>query len=232
MESPMRMTTASMCTIRSRKTPMKMASGIHATAMWFCCLYRVIARTDIFNQVYEDVNEANNRTASADTLSVAVDELQIGVPLATQLSSGQQRMYRITVPADQTLRVTLRAADDQSANEIFVRHDAVPTSAAFDATYEGPLGSDLSALVPSTEPGTYYLLVRNFSAPPEGTDITLLAELLPLAITSVRRPVSSGCDSEAGAARYRRVRTDGLAGGGQQQDHCHLRFYRCAPRPL
>ncbi|KPJ75957.1 MAG: hypothetical protein AMJ54_13385, partial [Deltaproteobacteria bacterium SG8_13] len=151
--------------------------------------YRVIARTDIFNQVYEEVNEANNKTASADTLSVAVDEMQIGVPLATQLASGQQRLYRITVPADQTLRITLRAADDQSANEIFVRHDAVPTSAAFDATYEGPLGSDLSALVPSTEPGTYYLLVRNFSAPPEGTDITLLAELLPLAITGVHTDV-------------------------------------------
>ncbi|MFH1842063.1 MAG: CARDB domain-containing protein [bacterium] len=155
--------------------------------------YRVIARTDIFNQVHEDVNEANNRTASADTLSVAVDELQIGVPLSTQLAAAQQRLYRITVPADQTLRVTLRAADDKSTNEIFVRHDAVPTSAAFDATYEGPLGSDLSALVPSTEPGAYYLLVRNFSAPPQGTDITLLAELLPLAITNVH--TDAGGDS-------------------------------------
>jgi subtilase family serine protease len=147
--------------------------------------FRVVGRTDIFDQVYESVNEANNRTASADTVTVTVDELQIGVPLATHLNPAQERLYRITVPADQTLRISLRGADEKSANEIFVRHDAVPTSAAFDATYEGPLGSDLSALVPSTEPGTYYLLVRNFSAPPEGTNITLLAELLPLAITDV-----------------------------------------------
>ncbi|MDH4349648.1 MAG: hypothetical protein OEW56_00680, partial [Gemmatimonadota bacterium] len=155
--------------------------------------YRVIVRTDIFNQIYEDVNEANNRMASADTLSVAVDELQIGAPLATHLDPTQQRLYRLTVPADQTLRITLRNADPNSANEIFVRHDAVPTSASFDATYEGPLGSDLSVLVPSTEPGAYYLLVRNFSAPPGGTDITLLAELLPLAITDVR--TDAGGDS-------------------------------------
>ncbi len=156
--------------------------------------YRVVARTDIFNQVYESVNEVNNRMASADTLSVAVDELQIGVPLPTHLNPAQERLYRITVPADQTLRINLKAADEKSANEIFVRHGAVPTSAAFDATYDGPLGSNLSALVSSTEPGAYYLLVRNFSAPAEGLDITLLAELLPLAITNVH--TDTGGDSQ------------------------------------
>jgi hypothetical protein len=77
------------------------------------------------------------------------------------------------------LRVTLSAADDKSANEIFLRHDAVPSSAQFDATYTGPLSSDLTAIVPSTEPGVYYLLVRNFTAPGTGVSSRLLAELLP-----------------------------------------------------
>jgi hypothetical protein len=147
--------------------------------------YRVIVRTDIFNQLHEGVNEVNNRTASASTMEVTVDELVIGAPLATQLQSGQETLYKITVPQDQTLRVTLQAGDNTSANEIFLRHDQVPSSAAFDATYSGPLSSSLSALVPSTEPGTYYLLVRNFNAPAGGANITLLAELLPLIITDV-----------------------------------------------
>ncbi len=156
--------------------------------------YRVIVRTDIYNQVYEGVNEVNNRTASGATMEVTVDELVIGAPLVTQLKAGQETLYKITVPQDQTLRVTLSASDDKSANEIFLRHDQVPTSAAFDATYSGPLSSDLTALVPSTEPGTYYLLVRNYSAPAGGADITLLAELLPLVITDVH--TDTGGDSK------------------------------------
>ncbi|MCB2040903.1 MAG: hypothetical protein KDH48_09000, partial [Rhodoferax sp.] len=47
--------------------------------------YRVIVRTDIFNQVHEGVREVNNRTASAQTMEISVDELVIGAPLATQL---------------------------------------------------------------------------------------------------------------------------------------------------
>ncbi len=147
--------------------------------------YRVIVRTDIFDQVYEDVNEANNRTASPQALEVAVDDLQIGVPLLTTLHPAEERLYRIAVPADQTLRITLQAGSDESANEIYVRHGRVPTSSAFDATYSGPLSSDLVAVVPCTEPGDYYLLVRSFSGPMEGTGIVLLAELLPLVITDV-----------------------------------------------
>jgi hypothetical protein len=53
--------------------------------------YRVIVRTDIFNQINEGVNEANNRTASADTVGVAVDELQIGVPLSVLLPRAPTR---------------------------------------------------------------------------------------------------------------------------------------------
>ena len=45
--------------------------------------YRVIVRTDIFNQIHEGVNEANNTTASADTIQTTVDQLLIGTPTTT-----------------------------------------------------------------------------------------------------------------------------------------------------
>jgi large repetitive protein len=155
--------------------------------------YRVIVRTDVFNQVYEGVNEANNRTASPSTLEVSVDAMQIGAPLTTSLEPKQEKLFQIQVPDGQTLRVTLKSSDPASTNEIFIRHDRAPSSSVYDATYTGPLSSDLTAIVPSTEPGTYYLLVRNFSAGPEGTEVTLLAELLPLLITDVR--TDTGGDS-------------------------------------
>src|SRR3546814_10196708 len=76
--------------------------------------------------------------------------------------------------------------DERSINEIFLRHDEVPTSAAFDATYVGPLAQELTAIVPGTEPGVYYVLVRGFSGPAEGSQITLVADLLPLVITDIQ----------------------------------------------
>ncbi|HEY6816092.1 MAG TPA: CARDB domain-containing protein, partial [Croceibacterium sp.] len=147
--------------------------------------YRVIVRTDVRNQLHEDIGEANNTTASPDAISIAVDELTLGIPLSVDLLPGQERLYRIEVPADQTLRFRVGADNDTSINEVFLRHDAVPTSALFDATYTGPLSQELTAIVPDTEPGVYYVLVRGYSGPAEGSTVTLTADLLPLVITDI-----------------------------------------------
>ncbi len=156
--------------------------------------YRVITRTDIFNQVYEREFDANNALASAETISVTVEQLQLGVRHPTTLSTGQTRLFQVTVPHDQTLRVTLSTDADKSANEIFLRYDAAPTIASYDAAYEGGLDSDLQAIIPSTQPGVYYVLVRGFNEPADDTQVTLLAELLPLVITDIHTDV--GGDSK------------------------------------
>ena len=155
--------------------------------------YRVIVRADIFNQVYEDVGELNNRTASQDTLDVTVQEILLDVPLETTLSTGLERLFAVNVPTDQTLRVTLTAGSEESANQLFLRHDAAPTSANFDATHEGVLSHRQTAIIPSTEPGVYYILIRGFSEPADGTPVVVLAELMPLSITEVR--TDAGGDS-------------------------------------
>ena len=83
--------------------------------------YHVIVRPDIFNQVFEEENEANNRGLSAGTLGVTVDQLQLDVPLATTLSTGQDRLYQITVPQGQTLQIQLSTAAADAANELFAK---------------------------------------------------------------------------------------------------------------
>jgi subtilase family serine protease len=147
--------------------------------------YRIIVRPDIFNEIYEGINEANNRTPSADTLEVTVDQLQLAVPLETTLSTGQQRLYRIEVELGQTLRVEISSDATEAANELFLRHCAVPTGVAFDAAYQGPLAPDQTVIIPATEPGTYFLLVRGHSEPTDNTPVTLFAEVLPLSIFNV-----------------------------------------------
>ncbi|MFA7603825.1 MAG: CARDB domain-containing protein, partial [Novosphingobium sp.] len=147
--------------------------------------YRVIVRADVRNQLHEDVGEGNNTTASPDALSISVPELKLGIPLTADLAPGQERLYRIEVPADRTLRLRVGANDERSINEVFLRHDLVPTSAAFDATYVGPLSQELTAIVPGTEPGVYYVLLRGYSGPSDGAQVTLIADLLPLVITGI-----------------------------------------------
>src|SRR5262249_15379921 len=147
--------------------------------------YRVIVRPDIYNEVYEATGEANNRTASANVLNVTVDALQLGVPLQTTLSTGQERLYQVAVGLNQTLRVSLTTPAGNAANEVFVRHGDVPTGVAYDAAYEGPLQPNQTAVVPSAKPGVYYILVRGHSEPAGNTPVALLADVLPFAITDV-----------------------------------------------
>ena len=60
--------------------------------------YRVIVRTDIFNQVYEREFDVNNKTASAETMSVTVDELLLGVPHATTFRPARSGCSRSPCP--------------------------------------------------------------------------------------------------------------------------------------
>ncbi|MGE3817844.1 MAG: putative Ig domain-containing protein, partial [Isosphaeraceae bacterium] len=147
--------------------------------------YHVIVRTDVFNEVFEGPGEANNRVASADVLAVTVDELRLGVPLATTLSTGQERLYQVAVGPGQTLRVDLSTAAAAASNEIFLRRGEAPTGVLYDASYQGPLRADQSAVIPATQPGVYYVLVRGHSEPAADTPVTLLADLVPFGISDV-----------------------------------------------
>jgi subtilase family serine protease len=147
--------------------------------------YRIIVRPDIFNEVYEGVDERNNARASNDTLAVTVPELPLGVTLDTTLSANESRLYKVTIGANETLRVSLDALNEDSSNEIYLRYGDVPSSAEFDATYENPLQADQIARIPSTQAGDYYVLVRGNSISGSNVPIKLKAESLPFQITDV-----------------------------------------------
>src|SRR3546814_13249906 len=56
--------------------------------------YRVIVRTDVRNQLHEDVGEANNTTASPKALTVAVEALPLGIQLTADLAHGKEERER------------------------------------------------------------------------------------------------------------------------------------------
>ena len=200
--------------------------------------YRVIVRTDIFNQVYEQLGELNNRTVSDGSFAVTVDALQLGVPLPTTLSTGQERVFALQVPDDKTLSVELFGTGEQAANEVFLRWGAVPTGTVYDAAYQGRLAPSQTAIVPATEGGTYYVLVRGYREPAENTPVTLLAP--PLAAghherrlgrrrrrevchdNHHRRAVPRGRRRQARPSRLGGIRTGQLPRRKQHEDHRHV----------
>ncbi|HSC16225.1 MAG TPA: pre-peptidase C-terminal domain-containing protein, partial [Gammaproteobacteria bacterium] len=147
--------------------------------------YRVIVRPDIFNEVHEAQFEANNRTPSANVINVTVPTLQLGTPLEITLSDDQVRVYRVAVAEGETLRVRLTSDTADAANEVFVRYGDVPSPFQFDAAYQNPLQANQTAIVPTTQPGDYYILVRGHDEPQPNTPARLVVETVPLAITSV-----------------------------------------------
>ncbi len=159
--------------------------------------YRVIVRPDIFNEVFEggyrSPGEANNYSTSPDALTVTVDELHLGVVQDTALSTGQSRVYKLTVGEGETLRVRLTTPSQDAANEIFLRYGAVPDGFNYDASYQNPLQADQTAVIAATKPGDYYVLIRGHSEPGDNTPVKLLAEVVPFAISSVH--VDQGGDS-------------------------------------
>src|SRR5207247_6523927 len=114
-----------------------------------------------------------------------VPALQLGVPLSTTLDTGEDRLYQVTVPQGDTLRVDVAAADTSAANALFLRYNALPTGSTYDAAYQGALQANQFAVIPSTTAGTYYVLVHGQSEPAAATPLSILARILPFGITDV-----------------------------------------------
>ncbi|HWY88731.1 MAG TPA: pre-peptidase C-terminal domain-containing protein, partial [Gemmataceae bacterium] len=118
-------------------------------------------------------------------LSVAVPALQLGVPMATTLDTGEVRLFQVTVPQGDTVRVDLTATNSSAANELFLRYNALPTASVYDAAYQGALQANQFAVIPSTTAGIYYVMVNGQSEPGAQTPVTLVANVLPFEISDV-----------------------------------------------
>ncbi|MCB1123273.1 MAG: hypothetical protein KJT03_17085, partial [Verrucomicrobiae bacterium] len=152
--------------------------------------YRLLVRADNFNDIYEAARDDNNLGIAADALTVSVPTLTVGVPLTVDLPTRGSILYRVLVPAGETLQVSLDAAG--GLNELYLRHEDLPSSTFNDGGFEGALVASPTALVPTTKAGYYYILARAQSG---GGEVTLNASFLPFGITSIT-------PDDAGAGRY------------------------------
>jgi len=156
--------------------------------------YYIIVRTDIYNEVPEsDEGEQNNITASTEQSNVACWELTLGVPVSShQLSTNTEHYYQIPdVPAGEDMLITLDCFVDSASTELYVCYGAVPNQGYYDFAYSNPFASDHEIIVPTTQTGTYYILIRGDNIPNAPSDYTISANLLPFDIYGIT-PSSGG----------------------------------------
>ncbi|MBN2450718.1 MAG: putative Ig domain-containing protein, partial [Lentisphaeria bacterium] len=151
----------------------------------------IIVRCDIYDDIRETTN-ANNAMASGSTFEVAVPILVLGQPEEAFLSPGTPLLYRLDVPADLTVDISLDCADDGAANELYARYEGLPSSLAWDARYRGHLWADQTIRIPETNEGSYYILARSVSGA-AAMPVTLLAREVPFSITDIT-PDRGGAD--------------------------------------
>ena len=161
--------------------------------------YYVIVRTDTRNLVRELI-ESNNKLASASTTTVDVTELQLGIPRSATFATGQERFYKVNVPAGETLLTTLNG-ETGASNELYTRFGQMVSRSQYDFLFNRPYEANQETLVPTTAAGTYYNLARadfvpatpiaeqDDQAKKEGDSLaqtaTIKAELLPFDIRRV-----------------------------------------------
>ncbi|MGE4182659.1 MAG: putative Ig domain-containing protein, partial [Limisphaerales bacterium] len=152
--------------------------------------YRLIARTDNFNDIHEGPRDDNNLGVGADPILIQVPLLTVGVPAALDLPALGQALYRVEAEAGETLEISFTAAS--GLNELYVAYEAVPNSLQYDAAFEGRLDASQTAVIPTTRAGTYYILVRAQGGRSTGT---LAARSLPFGITQIS-------PDDVGSGRY------------------------------
>jgi len=142
--------------------------------------YRVIIRTDVFNNVVE-TNNTNNLGVSLDVAAVDAVELELEVPQANGLSAGGFLLYRVDVAAGQTLRFSWDSAFNNAATGMYVRYGQPPTRNVFDLQSTLHFQADHEIFVPSSKAGTYYVLVHASAGNASGT---VLVESLPFSVVA------------------------------------------------
>ncbi|HEX5155157.1 MAG TPA: CARDB domain-containing protein [Parafilimonas sp.] len=149
----------------------------------------IIVRTDLLNNINE-TNENNNTGVSATTINVLVPELPIGgEPTPDTLYNYEALYYKIVVPdslAGETLLVSLKGDSFNALNELYLRHDSIPTRINYDFVFPNPVSGSQDIIIPALVKGEYYLMVYgSSSSASQKQNITLHAKIINFEILSV-----------------------------------------------
>ena len=146
--------------------------------------YYGIGRTNILNTIVES-NINNNTFITDSTMLVTVQSLYLDTPVTFRLDIGNQVYYKVNVRSNLDLIITLTSNQSYGSNEVYVAYNRVPSTNDFDYLFQNPGQVNQTVLVPSTQPGNYYILVRTPTNYYGLQQATLLARAIPFSIISL-----------------------------------------------
>ena len=122
--------------------------------------YHLIVRSNILQNLTE-ADFSDNQLASTNAAAFDLPVLESGVATPTDVNYRDALYYKIVVPAEATSgSLVLRFGTDNTnvANELYIRRDALPTRAEYDARSQQGLSSNQWIIQSNLQPGTYYVL--------------------------------------------------------------------------
>ncbi len=146
--------------------------------------YHVLVRADLRNNIRES-DDANNTAASASTADVTVPTLALGTPVTRRFDYRPSYYYRVDVPAGLDLRLTLTRSAGVLPGGVYVAYGRVPTPSDYDYAAANASDETRQLVVPSTQAGTYYVLVRGELIYFDNETFTLLGEALGFSVAGV-----------------------------------------------
>ena len=146
--------------------------------------YHVIVRTDIFDEVYEG-RSARQHQRFAGRRQPVGRAARLGRAFPDDAGHRPRAAVPGHVPAGQTLKMTATAGDARPPPS-YSRPPASRRRPPYSTRPAAAPWRPQAAVVPTTQPGIYYILLDGFTMPNPGTPVTIEAELVPLSITDVQ----------------------------------------------
>ncbi|HEX8385380.1 MAG TPA: CARDB domain-containing protein, partial [Rubricoccaceae bacterium] len=123
----------------------------------------LLVRTDVRNNIRE-VDDANNTTPTDESVEVEVPLLAAGDPVRGDVYQDTEWYARFEATGGESVELVLDSDHTGRAPlgllEVFVRHEATPSRAAYDVAYANPRSYNQRVVIADALPGTYYVAVR------------------------------------------------------------------------
>lgn len=146
--------------------------------------YFIILRSDIRNSIPES-DEGNNFGVALHTVQIDMVELTVNAAYTNSFYTGKDDFYKVLMPSNTTLFLTLSSAITNASTEMFTRFGAVPDRTRYDFGDSSSFPRKLFNVVPRTEEGYYYTLARGANIPDPTTTYSISAAILGFGIYEV-----------------------------------------------
>jgi RHS repeat-associated protein len=152
-----------------------------------------VIEVDDSQGVVPDVNRANNSLASSNPILISLPTLAFSTPTQGTISSGQQALYQLTLPAGRDVQINVTSSV-AGAVEFYERYQQVPNPGAFDQQSYSPTQTSATITLHNTQAGNYYVLLEGSSLTGSGASYTIRAQELGFVVTNVS-PAQGGLGS-------------------------------------